>query len=66
MAIINHWWGENNIGWGASYPESWWGSVNEANSWGIIYPATAEGSIIYADSTLFTADTNRYYADNGI
>lgn len=65
MAVINNWWGENNIGWGASYQESWWGNVNEANSWGIIYPGTAEGSIIYADSTLFTADSTSYYADNG-
>jgi len=66
MATINDWYGENNIGWGKSYSESWWGSVNEINSWGIIYPATAEGSIIYADTTLFTADMTSYTADIGV
>jgi hypothetical protein len=65
MSSINNWYGENNINWGKSYSESWWGNVNELNSWGILYPATAEGSIIYADTTLFTADMTGYTADIG-
>ena len=65
MSSINNWYGENNINWGKYYSESWWGSVNELNSWGIIYPATAQGSIIYADTTLFTADTTFFTADIG-
>ena len=65
MSSINNWYGENNINWGKSYSESWWGNVNEVNNWGILYPATAEGSIIYADTTLFTADMTGYTADIG-
>lgn len=65
MADISDWYGENTIDWGDSYAESWWGNVNEANSWGIIYPATAEGSIITADTSIFTADQTIYTADGG-
>jgi hypothetical protein len=65
MANITDWYGQNDINWGKSYAESWWGSVNEVNSWGIIYPATAEGSIISADTTLFTADMTGFTADIG-
>jgi len=66
MATINEWYGENNINWGKSYSQSWWGSVNEANSWGILYPGTAEGSIIYADTTSYTADATGITSDNGV
>ena len=66
MADISNWYGQNNINWGKSYSESWWGSVNEINSWGIIYPGSAEGSTVTSDSGLFTADTNSITADNGV
>lgn len=66
MSNITDWYGQNSINWGKSYSESWWGSVNEANSWGLIYPASADGSIIYADTTLFTADMTSYTADIGV
>ena len=61
---ITDWYGNNTISWGKSYEESWWGNVNEANSWGIIYPNNAEGSFVTADSTLFTADSTFFKADN--
>lgn len=66
MANITDWYGQNDINWGKLYSESWWGSVNEANSWGIIYPESAEGSNVYADTTSFTSDTTSLTADNGV
>ena len=45
-------WFINLISWGKSYEQSWWGNVNEANSWGIVYPYDAEGSNLTADSFL--------------
>ena len=66
MANIEDWYGNNSIGWGKSYGESWWGSVNEANSWGIIYPNNAGGSIFTADTTNITADSSFITADNGV
>lgn len=65
MSDITDWYGQNNINWGKSYSESWWGSVNEANSWGLIYPASAEGSIVFSDSTTIKADATLFTADIG-
>ena len=53
----------NNISWGKSYESSWFGEVNAANGWGIIYPSDADGSTFRADTTLVLADTNQYTAD---
>tara|TARA_R110002126_G_scaffold283741_1_gene433078 strand:+ start:1457 stop:1648 length:192 start_codon:yes stop_codon:yes gene_type:complete len=60
-------WFINLISWGKSYEQSWWGNVNEANSWGIVYPYDAEGSNLTADSFLvrvsnffLTADKTKY------
>ena len=36
------------MGYGAIYPESWWGNANEANAWGLTYPTNAGGSILTA------------------
>jgi hypothetical protein len=47
----------NSRGWGESYLESWFGSVNESDGWGIIYPFDADGSYLRADTTLVLADT---------
>lgn len=64
MSNISDWSGSNTINWGKSYEESWWGNVNEANSWGIIYPFNAEGSFVSGDSNIFTGDTDFFTADN--
>jgi len=48
---------------GVIYPVSWWGQVNAANSWGIIYPFDADGSLFSADTNLETSDTTQYKAD---
>jgi len=50
---------------GSIYPVSWWGETNEPNGWGSIYPFNAGGSILTADITTITADTDRFNADNG-
>jgi hypothetical protein len=51
------------MSYGAIYPVSWWGNVNEANGWGIVYPFCAPGSYLTADTTLILADTTQYKAD---
>ena len=51
------------MGFGTIYPVTWWGNVNEANSWGIVYPYNAEDSNFKADTTLETADTIQFTAD---
>jgi hypothetical protein len=48
---------------GNIYCISWWGNVNEANGWGIVYPTCAPGSYLTADTTLILADTTQYKAD---
>ena len=48
---------------GSIYPVSWFGNVNEANGWGIIYPFDSDGSYLRADTTLILADTTQYTAD---
>ena len=53
----------NNIDWGKIYEVSWFGNVNEANGWGIIYPFDSDGSYFRADTTLISADTNKYTSD---
>ena len=63
MANIEDWYGRNSIGWGESYDSSWFGNANEANSWVIIYPFNADGSLILADTNLISADTTQYKAD---
>jgi len=63
MALEDHY-GQNSIGWGSLYAESFWGNVNEfSTSWGIIYPLRAGGSILTADATSITADSARLTAD---
>lgn len=61
---ITDWYGNNTIGWGEAYKSSFWGNVNETNSWGIIYPDTAEGTVIRASSDNIEADTTSIFADN--
>jgi len=51
------------MGFGSIYPLSWWGNVNEANGWGIVYPFDADGSLLTVDATLILADTTQYKAD---
>ncbi len=51
------------MSYGSIYPISWWGNVNEANGWGIVYPFDADGSNFTADTTLETADTTQFTAD---
>lgn len=63
MANIEDWYGRNSIGWGDTYDNSWAGNVNEANSWGIIYPFNFEGSLLLADTTLIKADNTSIKAD---
>jgi hypothetical protein len=53
----------NNINWGKIYESSWFGDVNAANGWGIIYPVDADGSFLRVDTTLVLADSNQYTAD---
>jgi len=60
---INHWYGNNPIGWGNSYSVSYWGSTNESNSWGIIYPFRASGSNITVDTNLIKADNTSIKVD---
>ena len=62
MSIVN-WYGRNNIYWGEVYDDVWAGNVNEANSWGIIYPFNFDGSLLFADTTLVTADNTSIKAD---
>ena len=51
---------------GSIYDESWFGNVNEANGWGIIYPYDADGSFLRVDSTLETVDDTLITADKTI
>ena len=51
-------------GYGSSYTVSWWGDVNSPNGWGSVYPFDAEGSCPTVDTTLFTADSDFFTADN--
>lgn len=51
------------MSYGAIYPESWWGSANEPNGWGIVYPTNAGGSTLSVDSTGFKADSTTITAD---
>ena len=48
---------------GSVYSVSWFGNVNEANGWGIIYPFDADGSYLTVDTTLFSADSTTLTAD---
>jgi hypothetical protein len=48
---------------GSIYSVSYWGSTNESNGWGIIYPLNAGGSSLSADVTNITSDTNQIKAD---
>jgi hypothetical protein len=51
------------MNWGSIYAVSWFGNSNEANGWGYLYPANADGSYLRADTTLYRADTNTIKAD---
>jgi hypothetical protein len=51
------------MGFGAIYPESWWGNANEANGWGIVYPVTAGGSFLTVDATAYKVDSTTITAD---
>lgn len=51
------------MGWGAIYPESWWGNANESNGWGFVYPLTAGGSYLTADTIIYSADTTSIKSD---
>ena len=63
MPNLTDYYGINTISWGSSYSESHWGNANETNSWGIIYPLSAGGSSLIADTTSFKADTTSKTAD---
>lgn len=63
MANIEDWYGRNSISWGKTYEVSWAGNVNEANSWGIIYPFNFDGGFLNADTNLISADSTQYKAD---
>lgn len=60
---ISYWYGNNTISWGSSYSESHFGNANEANSWGIIYPATAGGSSLTVDTSSILADSTSITVD---
>lgn len=51
------------MGYGAIYPESWWGNANEANAWGIVYPTNAGGSLLTVDTSDYKADSTTIKAD---
>lgn len=51
------------MSYGSIYPVTWWGAVNEANGWGIVYPFNADESNFRADTTLVTSDETIYTAD---
>ena len=51
------------VGYGAIYSVSFWGNANEANGWGIVYPVTAGGSTLSADTTNIKADSTTIKAD---
>lgn len=51
------------MSWGSIYPVSWFGNANEANGWGIVYPANADGSLLTSDTSLYKADTITIKAD---
>lgn len=48
---------------GSIYSVSFWGEVNAANSWGIIYPSNAGGSSFTADTNTISADSTIHKAD---
>ncbi len=48
---------------GSIYDESWFGNVNEANGWGIIYPFDADGSFLRVDTTRETVDDTTITVD---
>lgn len=51
------------MGFGAYYPDSWWGDTNAPSGWGIIYPFNAGGGILSVDTTTITADSTAFTAD---
>ena len=51
------------MSYGAIYSVSYWGNVNEANGWGIVYPFDADGSTFTVDTTLITVDSTQFTAD---
>lgn len=51
------------MSYGAIYPLSWWGSANEADGWGLVYPVNAGGSTLTVDATNIKADTTQTTAD---
>tara|TARA_R110000782_G_scaffold96818_3_gene181468 strand:- start:990 stop:1166 length:177 start_codon:yes stop_codon:yes gene_type:complete len=55
-----------SINQGQIYEISWFGSVNEVNGWGAIYPIDADGSYLRADTTLQTSDNSILTADKTI
>jgi len=50
----------NSINWGRIYSSSWFGNVNELNSWGIVYPFDAPTILVFADTTKLTSDLITY------
>lgn len=51
------------MGFGSIYPVTWFGNANETSGWGIVYPGTADGSFLRADTTTIFADTTTIKAD---
>jgi hypothetical protein len=48
---------------GSIYSRSWWGSANESNSWGILYPIIAGGSTLVLSIADFVISTIRFSID---
>ena len=46
--------------------ESWWGNVNEANGWGIVYPFDIDGSWLRVDTINETSDVTYITSDQTI
>ena len=46
--------------------ETWWGNVNEANGWGIVYPFDIDGSWLRVDTINETSDVTNITADKTI
>ena len=46
--------------------ETWWGTVNEANGWGIVYPFDIDGSFLRVDTINESSDVTYITADKTI
>tara|TARA_R110000868_G_scaffold151828_1_gene376399 strand:+ start:411 stop:602 length:192 start_codon:yes stop_codon:yes gene_type:complete len=56
-------WFLNLIGWGEVNEISWFGNVNEENSWGIVYPFNSDGSFLRVDTIMESSDVTYITTD---